>query len=736
MRRRREEKAGVGCRVGMLTHATLPSWRGLLRALVRRPLSDADLAAPWRRDGELTGWLSRSAWSLALIALWRQNDVSSSKPTVWIPDFFCNEPLGALRQTGVKLTFYPVTEQLEPDMAACRELANTDPPDLFVLVHYFGQPAPGGTVREFCSRHDAWLIEDAAHVLRPADGIGKFGDFVIYSPHKHLPIPDGAVVVVRKNGPGRLGPDRLESFGPPTTWPQQLRDLQKRMGLPSIRARAGTAIWLGKRVLQKVGVRSWRRPATRFVESVHFGSAGTARLAGPSQSGLSRRLLAGEDSSNLELVARLRQRHQLLWDALLPRDDASFRDVAPAAERPVGRNWTPYLAAYRVDHPVAEATYDLWQRQGLPVSTWPDLSPEVTADQERYANAWNLRHSRLYLPVHQNLSVRKIMKRRQPTTSTPTEPEVRLVWNETTRVQWQIMLAQAGRSSLLQSWAYDEAKSEQSGWQLKRGVFYAGNDPIALVWMLQKRVIGLLKVSRINQSPLLLGSLSLQTERSVWAELALLGNLWQGRILKVAPDSYLSGSALVLMTEMGFRQFSPRSWQSIWIDLELDLDVLRDRLNGKWRNKLSAAEKIPLELEVGTDDQLLDWMMARHAELLEDRDFDGPPAELLLAWRRHLDEAEPLIVLRAMNEGEPVAGICLARHGIAATYLLGWNGPRGRPLRAHQFLLWQAVVHLKQTDVRWFDLGGIDEYSAPGITEFKLGLNGERYELVGEYWKW
>jgi lipid II:glycine glycyltransferase (peptidoglycan interpeptide bridge formation enzyme) len=143
-----------------------------------------------------------------------------------------------------------------------------------------------------------------------------------------------------------------------------------------------------------------------------------------------------------------------------------------------------------------------------------------------------------------------------------------------------------------------------------------------------------------------------------------------------------------------------------------------------------------LELEVGSDDQLLDWMMARHAELLEDRDFDGPPAELLLAWRRNLDETEPFIVLRAMSEDEPIAGICLTCHGSAATYLLGWNGPRGRALRAHQFLLWQAVVHLKQTGVRWFDLGGIDEEGAPGITEFKLGLNGERYELVGEYWKW
>jgi hypothetical protein len=33
-------------------------------------------------------------------------------------------------------------------------------------------------------------------------------------------------------------------------------------------------------------------------------------------------------------------------------------------------------------------------------------------------------------------------------------------------------------------------------------------------------------------------------------------------------------------------------------------------------------------------------------------------------------------------------------------------------------------------------LGGIDEELTPGISAFKLGLGGEQYELVGEYWKW
>ncbi|MBW2127632.1 MAG: peptidoglycan bridge formation glycyltransferase FemA/FemB family protein [Deltaproteobacteria bacterium] len=88
-----------------------------------------------------------------------------------------------------------------------------------------------------------------------------------------------------------------------------------------------------------------------------------------------------------------------------------------------------------------------------------------------------------------------------------------------------------------------------------------------------------------------------------------------------------------------------------------------------------------------------------------------------------------------MYEGRPVGGIAIACHGIAATYLVGWNGPEGRRLKANQFILWQAISYLKLHGFHWFDLGGIDPDRTPGITKFKLGLGGQVYELVGEGWK-
>jgi hypothetical protein len=718
----------------MLTQAPLPTWLNLFRALLRRPPSDAALAKPWHREGEVAGWLSRSAWSLALIALWRGSRVPTPVVTVWLPDYFCNTSLTALRQTGAKLLFYPVTEAMEPDFSVCRTLADASPPDVFVLVHYFGKPASTAAAAEFCKRYSAWLIEDAAHVLRPVTGVGNAGDFVLYSPHKHLPIPVGAVLVARPNGPAKFGSCGITSLGLPDSWTERLSDLQRQLGISSNNGRVKVAVWLIKRVLQKFGLGGLGRATTPFAEPLAPLQVAFSQLGSPYLGNLARRLLAGV-YLHLGEVALQRQRHQLIWDELLANDAAHPDHLAPAAKA-VHREWTPYLAAYTVDQIAAASTFEALQRKGLPVTIWPDMAPEVIALREQHATAWHLRHSRFYLSVHQSLSVRALLKLyRQPEYKQPSALPLRVVWDDASEEQWQAWLVQVGCSNLLQSWPYGETKSIE-GWRVKRAVFYADHEPIAIVQVLQKRVARILTVSRINRGPVFLRPLTLEEQRGVWANLAPLGNLWRGRLLSVAPELKLSGISLVMMADMGFRQFSPSAWESVWLDIGLELDALRKRMDGKWRNMLTFSEKKGLQLEIGSDNQCFDWMMSRYEGLMQEKDFSGPPIDFLWAMRTRLGDEDQLLVLRAMHEGEAVAGICLARHGAAATYLIGWNGTQGRNLKANQYLLWQAIVYLKQSGLRWFDLGGISEENNPGITAFKLGLNGERYGLAGEYWKW
>jgi hypothetical protein len=719
----------------VITQAPLPEWSGLLRSLLRRRPSDLELTAAWSGEREISGVLSRSSWSFALIAEWRRRQASAAPVRVWLPDYICNWSLAPLRATGAQLAFYPISAAMTPDLAVCREMALVAPPDIFVLVHYFGKPAESAPVRDFCARQGAWLVEDAAHVLRPVPGVGTSGDFVLYSPHKHLAIPDGAVLVVRGEGPSRIPVYDDEFIASAETWPSQLKEVARRSGVGGLATHARTLGWLTKRLLQRLGFR--RRPASmvEFRESPTSAPDDFASLGAPYASALGRRLLA-ESIRGLGRVTGERQRHQLVWDALLLDEASTLADGLRASVRPSALEWTPYLAAYQGTEASAESAFHQWRERGLHVTSWPDLPPEVKADQERHRHAWHLRHQAVYLPLHQSLSVRAIAKAAHGrSTEAPSSAPVSLEWDAATREEWNAWLIHAGQSSLQQSWAYGDAKVLEGGWHLRRGVFRRGSQPIAIVQALSKRV-ALGTLTRINRGPLMLTSISVAERDAIWRELARLGRWSRGRVLSVAPELELSGSSLLLMEAAGFRQFSRARWRSMWVDLEPDLESIRKRLSGKWRNMLSFAERSGMQAEVGCGEEHFAWMLERYEQLMDEKGFQGPPVGFLKAlWEQSMNE-KSLMIIRARHEDEIVAGICVARHGASATYLLGWNGAAGRAMKANQFLLWNAVTQLKALGMSWFDLGGLDEEGTPGISAFKAGMNGTRYESAGEYWRW
>jgi hypothetical protein len=209
------------------------------------------------------------------------------------------------------------------------------------------------------------------------------------------------------------------------------------------------------------------------------------------------------------------------------------------------------------------------------------------------------------------------------------------------------------------------------------------------------------------------------------------------RLFVAGPNIEMSDESLAMLAASGFRRRLLRPWSSIWVDLRIDQEALWRRLDGKWRNVLVSAEKEGLRLEADDAEQGFAWLLARYGELAIARGFAGPKIPFLRELRRALRKnGESFWVLRAMAGNDAVAGIGMVTHGTSATYLIGWNGPIGRKFGANNFLLWQSVLLAKQKGREWLDLGGIDEWRTPGITDFKRGLHGEEYRLVGEYVKW
>ena len=298
------------------------------------------------------------------------------------------------------------------------------------------------------------------------------------------------------------------------------------------------------------------------------------------------------------------------------------------------------------------------------------------------------------------------------------------------RDAWDAVIGGAGRSNLLQSWAWGAAKAEVEGWRPRRAVLAAGSMAAAAVQVLEKR-IGPLALARINRGPLWLAEdLSAEVKSACLAALRRRWRWDRGGVLLIAPE--LAEAERPLALAQGWRPRAAPVWGSAWIDLAADEAALRKRLNGKWRNMLVNPEKAGLEVGVLDGAAGLDWLLPRYQAMMVEKGFAGIAPTLLSALANHSAAAD-LLLLTARAGDDDASAVLICRHGAAATYLIGWNSDAGRRTRANHLLLWRAMLELKHRGCRWFDLGGIDETLTPGVATFKRGLGGEEYRLAGEF---
>lgn len=705
-----------------LVQAPLPQWRNLIAAIFGTT-SDEELAAPWLRPGESAFWFSRSAWSLAAIAKWRLRLTEKQVVHVWLPDYFCNATLAPLRDMGAELVFYPVTEQMMPDIHACHRLAQQQPIDLFVLVHYFGQATPAEPFAAFSEQHRAWLIEDAAHVLRPVPGVGEFGDCVLYSPHKHLPIPDGAVMVVRPNGPAQLAQTEVAM--------RMLDEVRASVISCPDKSNLPPIMWLLKRMAQRLGARARSRQPAFKAEMV----PGELVLCHPEMSALAKRLL-NPLRSRMQAVSVRREQNTQTWASVLNWIDAECDLMQRQTTT------TPYLAGFSAGNAdCTEALFNRLAQAGLPVTTWPDLPPEVMNERGAHPIAVNLRHSFLYLPVHQSLTEQQLLTfgkilAESVTTNWQVEP--------LSREEWETYWKTCSQTNLLQSWQYGAAKQEAEGWLPHRLLISdGGNRPVALVQALTKGRPLLGHVARINRGPLVLNNMP-GTRCGLIPLLAINTLLKHARsarwrMIQIAPELSESSHNLTGLRTLGYHRVAGDAWGSGRLALDKDEQALLMGLKGKWRNCLRKGEKLGVAV-VRSDDveRNFDALMRSYAELQTQKGFDGTSPALLRAMATQSGDTWQFNLFTAHFDTEEDSNSTLGhlvsiKAGDTVLYLIGSVSEKGRQYQANSVLLWHSILHAKKSGCFWFDVGGIAANTPKGIADFKLGINPELYVLAGEW---
>jgi hypothetical protein len=290
---------------------------------------------------------------------------------------------------------------------------------------------------------------------------------------------------------------------------------------------------------------------------------------------------------------------------------------------------------------------------------------------------------------------------------------------------WGELIARAPFPHLPQSFAYGEGKAAK-GWTVRRAVFRKGDRPIAFTTVLERRVLGLRLLTRVNRGPIFLEASPAQEQ--VLAVYRALRRRWVGPLL-VAPALDDTDASRALLLAAGFRMRHDRGWLSGRIDLRPDELQIWAGVASTFRNRVRHSEKAGGVVAISQDDASYQWLLERHIENMRVKNFHGADVGLLRAMRAAAPE--DVLIFRLLASGEPVAGMSVVCFGKCAEYHIGWFGPEGRKLNAGNLLMWSIVKELKRRGITRFDVGGLKP--GDGYTQFKRTMRPVEYGLAGEW---
>ncbi|MFO3354853.1 GNAT family N-acetyltransferase [Legionella pneumophila] len=288
-------------------------------------------------------------------------------------------------------------------------------------------------------------------------------------------------------------------------------------------------------------------------------------------------------------------------------------------------------------------------------------------------------------------------------------------------------------ANLEQSWDYAEALSK-IGWGIERYLIYYNETIIGFFQIFKKRYF-FLRYIRLERGPLFLDD-SYQVNHAIpiLIKIRAQWNFWKAQLLLIKPELPFQTVYYDSLCSMGFRLATKSRWESSKINLLQNEEKLLQNMKANWRNSLKRSMK-HLELKKTIQRADLDWLLDQYEKFKIQKKIIGVARELIEVLYEQMIGSGTIHILIAKYKDVPASGIIIVTHGKSCSYLLGWNGEIGRKFNAHNFLLWYAINEAKLRGEISFDLGGIlSDKRYKQLSEFKSGLNGKKYALVGAFY--
>ena len=326
---------------------------------------------------------------------------------------------------------------------------------------------------------------------------------------------------------------------------------------------------------------------------------------------------------------------------------------------------------------------------------------------------------------------------------TELNPVLDPVWqvevDRATRAEWSSMLDLFNDANLYQTWAYGVVRwgrKNLSHLVLKRN---------GEVWgMAQLRIV---RPTRFNfgMAYLRWGPLCHRRGRELDAEATscLARALHQeyvckrGLLLQILPNVFV-GSRRAALFQSSFSRFtqeppaSANAYRTFILDLGLPIEDLRKNLDKKWRNQLTRSEKNGLKVVTGNGTDEYRRFCLMYEQMQQRKGFESTvDIEEFARIQEDLRETQRMRILICELDGISVAGLVASAMGDSAIYLLGATSDDGLNAKGAYLLQWKLIQWLKESGIKWYDLGGIDPEWNPGVYSFKKGLSGtDVYQLT------
>jgi dTDP-4-amino-4,6-dideoxygalactose transaminase len=369
------------------TNAPLPSLGLLRKAFFNNKSSKEYFLKLWRLDNHLTLSLSRSAWSMQLIAKFRLMQSNESLINILVPSYFCNSSLAPLREMDANLFFYPIKKNGEPDMEEILKILSENKIDIIIAAHFFGNHIDLSDLSAAARASNIWFVEDCAHLLYFPEEDKIKSDFKLFSPHKFLSIPDGAIISVNKDIFNSL--DELEGFE------DFYREYVKK-GSSQIKV----YVWLFKRLLQKLNF-GVKLGVKDFYDDEEINT--TKGFFKPSMTSFSQTLLS-------ELVDHIQEEYTARYEnANAWKNKICSRYPSAKIVFKEESQFSIYLLGFKFsDEQDLQDALTWLDKMNYPTCTWPDLPAEVLEEENYFRNSIELRNKSIFFHVHSSINKKHI----------------------------------------------------------------------------------------------------------------------------------------------------------------------------------------------------------------------------------------------------------------------------------------------------------------------------------------